>query len=150
MKINRRIYLHENFSRDIFLFTKEDKKNCDGNTGGLLTALSPLSAEMSRKETAEKSRIRLWRSTAGTLMLSGRSAFQFIWKGRSLLSVDGSSFSVFSLKSVVRQNKSVKPLCETEVEQNKLQFVVAAVCTSFVVPPLSCHDRFSAASSLFS
>lgn len=69
-------------------------------------------AETSRKETAEKSRIRLWRSTLGTLMLAGSSAFQFIRKGRPLRSVGRSNSSVFmSDSSVVWINISAKPLC---------------------------------------
>lgn len=50
-----------------------------------ITVLRPLIEETSRKDTAEKSRMRLWRLTLGTVMLRGRSAFQSISKGRSLV-----------------------------------------------------------------
>lgn len=50
-----------------------------------ITFLRPRIEEMSRKDTAEKSRMRLWRLTLGTVMLRGRSAFQSISKGRSVV-----------------------------------------------------------------
>lgn len=64
-----------------------------------LTVLSPFRAEMSRKETAAKSRTRLWRSTLGTTMLAGSSAFQSIRAGRSLKSVGRSSSSMLRSSS---------------------------------------------------
>lgn len=66
--------------------------------------------EMSRKETAEKSRIRLWRSTLGTLISEGNSAFQFMWNGSRSISAR------FTLElSLVWQKKSVIPFCQGEV-----------------------------------
>lgn len=58
------------------------------------TILRPLSAEMSRKETAEKSRTRLWISTWGTEMLAGSGSLQFTWTGRPEKSTGWSKSSI--------------------------------------------------------
>lgn len=69
---------------------------------------------MSRKETAEKSRIRLWMSTLGTPMFPASSAFQSTRKGRSLRSA-GRSFMFMSESSVGLLNKFLRPFCLTDV-----------------------------------
>lgn len=78
-----------------------------------ITFLRPRIEEMSRKDTAEKSRMRLWRLTLGTVMLRGRSAFQSISKGRSVVLIGWSSSSIWLLSN--SSSESLKP---SEVHMN--------------------------------
>lgn len=73
----------------------------------MFTILSPLTAEMSTKETVEKSRIRLWRSTLGTLMFAGI----FSCEGMTLTSLRPSSSLLSLWHSSVLLIKSNKLFC---------------------------------------
>lgn len=65
-------------------------------------------AETSRNVTAEKSRMMLWTSILGTLMLGGRSEFQSICMGKSAMLVGWSSSSILLLSN--SSSDSVIPL----------------------------------------